>query len=82
MVIKLIIKLIIKAVGVSHFIIAAVTLVVNVMRCAIWYHFYNLKKVKNTQGGVLILVKLQAEACNVTKINTSPWVFLTFLKLY
>ena len=27
----------------------------NVMRCAIWYHLYN---VENTHGGVLILVKL------------------------
>ena len=27
-------------------------------------HLYNLKNVKNTRGGVLILVKLQAEACN------------------
>ena len=32
---------------------------VNVMRCAIWYHLYNLKNVKNTHGGVLILAKLQ-----------------------
>ena len=31
-----------------------------VMRCTIWYHLYNLKNVKNTHGGVLILVKLQA----------------------
>ena len=30
------------------------------MRCAIWYHLYNLKNIKNTYGGVLILVKLQA----------------------
>ena len=36
----------------------------NVMRCAIWYYLHNLKKVKNTHGGVLILVKLQASACN------------------
>ena len=27
---------------------------------AIWYHLYNLKNVKNTHGGVLHLVKLQA----------------------
>ena len=27
---------------------------------AIWYHFCNLKNVKNTHGGVLLLVKLQA----------------------
>ena len=32
------------------------------MRCAIWYHLYNLKNVKNTHGEVLILVKLQAQA--------------------
>ena len=30
------------------------------MRCAIWYHLYNLKNVKNTHGVVLLLVKLQA----------------------
>ena len=35
---------------------------ISVMRCAIWYHLYNLKNVKNTHGGVLILVKLQAQA--------------------
>ena len=29
------------------------------VRCAIWYYLYNLKNVKNTHGGVLILVKLQ-----------------------
>ena len=40
----------------------------NVMRCAIWYHLYNLKNVSSTHGGVLILVKLQAEACNFTRI--------------
>ena len=27
---------------------------------------------------MLLLVKLQAEACNVTKSNTPPWVFFTF----
>ena len=26
--------------------------------CAIWYHLINLKNVKNTQGGVLLLVTL------------------------
>ena len=26
------------------------------MRCAIWYNLYNLKNVKNTHGGVLLLV--------------------------
>ena len=32
----------------------------TVVRCAILYHLYNLKNVKNTHGGVLLLVKLQA----------------------
>ena len=50
----------------------------NVMRCVIWYHLYNLKNVKITHGGVLILIKLQA----FTKINTPPWVVFTFCKLY
>ena len=52
------------------------------MRCAMWYHLYNLKNVKNNHGGVLILVKLQASACSFTKINTPVWMFFTFLKLY
>ena len=33
---------------------------IYVMFCAIWYHLYNLKNVKNTHGGVLLLIKLQA----------------------
>ena len=36
--------------------------VIYVVRCAIWYYLYNLTNVKNTHGGMLILVKLQAEA--------------------
>ena len=54
------------------------------MRCVarFWYHLHSLKNVKNTHGRVLILVTLQAKACNCTKINTLPWVFFTFLKLY
>ena len=33
-----------------------------VVRCAIWYHCYNFKNVKNTHGGVFLLVKLLVEA--------------------
>ena len=33
-----------------------------VMRCTIWYHLYYLKHVKNTYGGVLLLVKLQEKS--------------------
>ena len=42
----------------------------NVMRCAIWYHLYSLKKCENTHEGVLLLS------------HTSPLVFFTFLILY
>ena len=49
------------------------------MRCVIWYHLYNFKKVKQIHGGVLLLVKLQAKACNLTKIDTPSWAFLCFL---
>ena len=54
----------------------------NVMLCTIWYPLYNLKNVKNTHGGVLLFVKLQAETRNFTKSNTPPWVLFTFSKLY
>ena len=37
---------------------------------------------KNTYGGVLLLVKLQDEDSNFTESNTPPWVFLKFLYLY
>ena len=53
----------------------------DMLRSAIWYYLYNLKNAKNTHGRVLILVKLQAEAGNFTKINLPPWVFFTFFKL-
>ena len=43
------------------------------MRCAIWYHFYNLKNVKNIHEGVLLL------NWNFTKSNIPPWVFSHFL---
>ena len=45
----------------------------------IWYHLHNLINMKNTLGRVLLLVKLQAKACNFTKSNIPPWVFFTFL---
>ena len=43
------------------------------MFCAIWYHLYNLKNVKNTHEGVLLLVYYY---------NTPPWVLFTVLKLH
>ena len=53
------------------------------VRCPIWYHLHNLKNVKNTHKGVLLLVvKMQALACNFAKSNTPPCVFFSFFKLY
>ena len=49
------------------------------MLCAIWYHLYNSKNVKNTHGDMSLLVKWQTY---FTKSKTPPWVFFTFLKLY
>ena len=48
----------------------------------IWYHLHNLKNMKNTHEQMLLLLKLQALACNFTKSNIPPWVFFTFFKLY
>ena len=42
---------------------------VYVMRCAIWHYLHNFKKVKNTDGGVLLLVKLVA---NGSKSRNAP----------
>ena len=53
-----------------------------VIFCAIWYHFYKVKNVKNTHGGVARLVKLQAKACSFTKSSTLPGVFFLFFQLY
>ena len=44
------------------------------MICTIWHHSYILKNVKNTNGGVLLLLKLQA--------FTPPWEVFTLIKLY
>ena len=46
------------------------------MRWAIWYHLYNLKNVKNTHGGVLLLVKLQA------KSSTFVFTYLPLLDIH
>ena len=49
------------------------------MLCAIWYHLYNLKTMKDTHGGVLFLVTLQAKACNFAKSNILQRFFPRFL---
>ena len=46
----------------------------------IWYHLYSFKNKKNSHGGMLLLVKLQASA---SKSITHPWwVFFMFFKLH
>ena len=63
-------------------IIGLLTWLIIAVLCAIWYHVHNLRNVKNPHGGVLLIVKLQASACNFIKSNTPPWVFFTVFKLY
>ena len=43
-----------------------------VMLCTIWFHLYNLKDVKNTHGGVLLL------PCSFTKNSTLMGVYHVF----
>ena len=40
----------------------------------IWYHLYNLRNVKNTHGGVLMLLELQAKPATLPKTNNPSWV--------
>ena len=49
-----------------------------VMLCVISYHLYNLKNVKNTHGGVLLLVNLLAKACNLLKVTLLHECLLRF----
>ena len=49
------------------------------MLWAIWYCLYNFKNVMNTHGGVLLLSKLQTEACNFTKVTLLHGCFSRFL---
>ena len=48
------------------------------MLCAIWPH-YSLRKVKEIHEGVILLVKLQASACNLLKVSLVQGCFPRFL---
>ena len=49
------------------------------MFCAIWYHLYNFKNVKNIHGRVLLLVKLQAFSLKLyEKLHSAMGVFHVF----
>ena len=50
-----------------------------VMFSTIWYHLYNLKNMKNTNGGVLLLAKLQAKPANLVKMRFLHGCFSRFL---
>ena len=43
---------------------------------AIWHHLCNLKNMKNSYEGALLLVKLWVEAINFTKSNSPLYVFV------
>ena len=47
------------------------------MLSAIWHHLHNLKNVKNTHGGKLLLVKLQP--ATLTKVALLHGCFSRFL---
>ena len=49
-----------------------------VMLCVFGTICCNLKNVKNTHGGVLLLVNIQAESCAFTKSNSPPRVLHVF----
>ena len=55
------------------------------MLCTVWYNLYNLRNVKNTYGGVLLLVKLQVEVgCgengNIGRNGLKGYSFMTSTK--
>ena len=70
------------SVSMYHFNVSVLSIWTDEILSAIMYHLYNFKNVKNTHGGVLLLIKFQALACKFTKSNTPRWVFFTFFKLY
>ena len=47
--------------------------------CAIWYHLYNLKNIKNTHGRLLLLVKLHVDSAILLKVALLHGCFLRFL---
>ena len=47
------------------------------MLCAIWYHLYNFKNMKNTHGEVLLLVKLKP--ATLIKVTLPHGCFSRFL---
>ena len=53
-----------------------------VILCAIWYHLYNFKNVKNTHGGVLLLVKCRVQLANLLKVTLLHGCFARFKNVF
>ena len=49
-----------------------VVMIIKYIAFRVFVPFLQFKNVKNAHGGLLLLVKLQAKACNFSKINTTP----------
>ena len=58
------------------------TYLTDEVRCAIRYHLYNLKYVKNTHGGVLLLVVKLLQPATLLKVTLLRGCFSRFCKLY
>ena len=52
------------------------------MLCAIWYHLYILKNVRNIHGGVLLLAKCRLQPAPFLKVTLFHGCFSRFFKLY
>ena len=64
----------------ESFAVELYILLTYVMHCSIWYHLYNFKILKNTHGGVLILVKLcRLKPATLIKLTLHRWWFSCFL---
>ena len=50
------------------------------MLCAIWYHLYNLKNVKNTHEGMLLFVKWQAHVFEILQMIPNYVVHVRYKK--
>ena len=70
-----------KLLFIHHYLLYERVFILKVYQifCSIWYHEYNFKNVKNTHGGMSLLVTLQVY---ITKSNTPWWVFLIFYLIF
>ena len=60
-----------RAIICTNLTILLCSLFAYVVRCAIWYYWCNLKNVKNTHGGVLILVTIAQQTSFIFGVDGS-----------